>query len=74
MRKAERMTMDIIDYGKLAIVAMIMIYVVYLVAESLVGQAPAIISLIIIGIASTYIYVTDDKIRSEINAKFRGKK
>jgi hypothetical protein len=67
MSKAEKLGEDIIEYGKVAIIAMIMVYVVYQVAQSLIGQAPATIGSIILGIGMIYIYATNQKIRSELN-------
>ena len=57
---------EIVDYAKLVIVAMVCIYVVYEVAISLIGQLPANIASIIIGIGFLYVYTTNKKVRESI--------
>ncbi len=62
----QRLTDDIIDYTRLIIVAMVMIAVVYLVAQSLIGSLPATISSI--GLAFVYIYATNKTVRQAVNS------
>lgn len=73
-RKIEKMTDDLIDYSRLVIVAMILIVMVYAVAQSLIGMVPASIGSIIIGLAFAYIYATNKVVRREINSWAKGKK
>ena len=67
----KKLTEDLIDYAKLVIVAMFLIVLVYLVAQSLFGMVPAVVGSVIIGIAFFYIYSTNKKIRQSINSWLR---
>ena len=53
MNSIRKQALDLIEYGRLAIIAMVMIVVVYLVANALFGQVPATIGAVIFGIAGT---------------------
>ncbi|MCZ7381454.1 MAG: hypothetical protein O8C64_07810 [Candidatus Methanoperedens sp.] len=64
--KIQKTTYELIDYAYLVIVAMVLIFVVYKFAEVLVGQIPATIGSIILGLAGVFIFVTNKKIRQEI--------
>ncbi len=66
--EVKQLTEDIFDYGRLAIVAMFMIVIVFLVAQQLIGQVPATIGAIIIGLAFTFIYATNSTVRKAINS------
>ncbi len=74
MHPAQKLINDIIEYGRLAIVAMIMIVLVYLVAEALWGQVPAIIGSIVIGIATVFITATNKIVKSKIYSNYNTKK
>ena len=62
----QQLAFDIIDYAKLAIVAMICVYMVYIVAQNLIGQLPAQMASVILGIAFLYVYVTSKSFRESI--------
>ena len=57
---------DIIDYAKLAIVAMVCIYMVYVIAASLAGQLPAQIATGILGIGLLFGFVVSKSFRESI--------
>lgn len=73
MHPAQKLGRDIIEYGRLTIIAMVMIVVVYLAAESLWGQVPAIIGSIIIGIATIFILATNKTVREKIRSSLGSK-
>jgi hypothetical protein len=62
----QNLAYDIVDYAKLAIVAMVCIYVVYQVAMSLIGQLPAQIASVILGIAFIFVFVVSKQFRESI--------
>ena len=64
--KIQKTTNELIDYAQLVIVAMVLIVLVYTVAVSLMGQIPATIGSIILGLAGVFIFTTNNKIRQEI--------
>ena len=68
MHQAHKTAIDIIEYGRLTIVAMTMIVVVYLVAKSLFGQVPATIGSLLFGIGGVYILATNKKVKDKINS------
>lgn len=64
--KIQRTTNQLIDYATLVIVAMVLVYVVYVIAQSLIGQVPAVIGSVMIGLAGSYIFITNKKVREEL--------
>ncbi len=66
INKTQRTTIQLIDYARLILVAMFLIFLVYKVAEILVGQIPATIGSIILGLAGLFIFITNKKIRQEM--------
>lgn len=68
------MTDDLIDLAKLVLIAMILIVMVYLVAQNLIGMVPATIGSIIIGLAFVYIYATNKSVRNAINSWLKSHK
>jgi len=62
----EELKNEIIGYGIVVFVAMIMIYMIYIVAQTLIGQLPATVGSIIIGLAALYIVFTNGKVRESI--------
>lgn len=73
-KEVQGLTSDLVDYAKLILIAMILIALVYLVAESLFGMLPAVIGSIIIGLASVFIYATNEKVRKSVNDWIKGRK
>ena len=73
-RETRKLTEDIIDLGKLIIVAVIMIVVVFLVIKSLIGEVPAYVASVIIGLGGIFLYATNKSIREHINNWLKGKK
>lgn len=67
-KEVRKLTEDIIDYAWLVIVAIVLIVVVYLVAQALVGEVPATIGLIIAGLAFAFIYATSENVRRSISS------
>ena len=72
--ETRRLTEDIIDLGKLIIVAVVMIVVVFLVIKSLIGEVPAYVASIIIGLGGIFLYATNKSVRDHINNWLRGKR
>ncbi|MDP7181468.1 MAG: hypothetical protein QGF25_00685 [Candidatus Woesearchaeota archaeon] len=67
MHPAEKTTEDVVQYGRLIFVAMVMIVLIYKSAKALAGEVPATISTVILGLASTYAYSTNKVIRRKVN-------
>jgi|GEM_PF-1966372 len=55
------------------IMAMLVIYVVYKIAEALIGQLPAAIGSIVIGICMFYIFITNREFRKWLDSLFQQK-
>ena len=72
--ETRKLTEDIVDLGKLIIVAVIMIVVVFLVIKSLIGEVPAYVASIIIGLGGIFLYATNKSVREHINNWLKGKK
>ena len=66
-KDTRKLTEDIIDLGKLVIVAVIMIVVVFLVIKSLIGEVPAYVASIILGLVGIFLYATNKSIKNHIN-------
>ncbi len=66
-KDTRKLTEDIIDLGKLVIVAVIMIVVVFLVIKSLIGEVPAYVASIILGLGGIFLYATNKSIKNHIN-------
>ncbi len=73
-RETRQLTEDILDLGKLIIVAAIMIVVVFLVIKSLIGDVPAYVGSVIVGLGGIFLYATNKKVREHINSWLSGKK
>jgi hypothetical protein len=71
MPKPEKLGDEIIRLMKVAIIAMIAIYVVYKIADVLIGQLPAKIGIVIIGIAMAFVYSTSAKVRKTIRNRLK---
>ena len=72
--ETRQLTEDIIDLGKLIIVAVIMIVVVFMVIKSLIGEVPAYVASAIIGLGGIFLYATNKKVREHINDWLKGKR
>ncbi len=73
-QETRKLTEDIIDIGRLIIVAAIMIYIVFLVTKFVVGEVPAYVSSVIVGLGGIFLYATNKKIREHINNWVSSKK
>jgi len=73
-KETRKLTEDIIDLGKLIIVAVIMIVVVFMVIKSLIGEVPAYVASIILGLGGIFLYATNKSIRDHINNWLKGNK
>ncbi len=71
--ETRKLSEDIIDIGRLVIVAIIMIVVVYLVIKSLIGEVPAYVASSIIGLGGVFLYATNQKVRGYIKSWLKGK-
>lgn len=71
--ETRKLTDDIIDLGKLVIIAIIMIVVIFLVIKSLIGEVPAYVSSVIIGLGGIFLYSTNKKIRKHLSNWLKGK-
>jgi len=72
--ETRKLTEDIVDIGKLIIVAVIMIVVVFLVIKSLIGEVPAYVASVIIGLGGIFLYATNKSVREHISNWLKGKK
>ena len=70
----QQTTLEIIDYFKLVFVAIILIVVMYYIIAGFIGQLPAQISTIIVGLAVLFIYGTNKKVRESIQSWLKPKK
>jgi hypothetical protein len=73
MNKIQKQTNEIVDYARLTIAAMVCIWVIFMVAKELVGDVPAKIGSIILGIAGIFIFATSKKVRNEMLSWGHGK-
>ena len=73
MNKIQKKNNELIDYTKLVISAMVCIYVIYFVAESLVGDVPAKIGSIILSVAGVAMFSLSKKVRNEMLSWVRKK-
>ena len=74
MNQIQKLTNEIIGFGKLIIITATMIYIVYNIIKALIGDLPATISGVIIGLGSLFIYATNKKVRDSINSWLKKKK
>ena len=72
--ETKKLTEDIIDLGKLIIIAAIMIVVVFMVIKSLIGEVPAYVASVIIGLGGVFLYATNKSIRDHVNNWLKGKR
>ena len=72
--ETRKLTEDIIDIGKLIIVSIIMIVVIFLVIKSLIGEVPAYVASIIVGLGGVFLYATNQKVREHVKDWLRGKR
>lgn len=73
-QETRKLTEDIIDLGKLIIVAAIMIVVVFMVIKALIGEVPAYVASVIIGLGGIFLYATNKSIRDHVNNWLKGKR
>lgn len=72
--ETRKLTKDIIDLGKLIIVAVFMIVIVFMVIKSLIGEVPAYVASVIIGLGGIFLYATNKSVRDHLNNWLRGKR
>lgn len=68
----EALVEEIYTYGVAVITAALMIFVAYSVLETLVGQLPAQIGGLLIGLVGLYVVVVYRKLRQELLKWFQG--
>ncbi len=71
-KETQKLTNDVIDLGKLIIVLIIMIWVIFLVIKSAVGELPAYVGSVIIGLGGIFLYATNKKVREHIQKWIKG--
>jgi len=70
--ETKRLTEDILDIGKLILVLIFMIWIIFLVIKSAVGDLPAYVGSAIIGLGGIFLYATNKKVREHINNWLKG--
>ncbi len=65
--ETQKLKNDIIDLFELALIAIFLIVVLFLVIKQLVGEVPAYIASVIVGLGAIFLYATNKKIREHIN-------
>ena len=73
-KETQKLTNDLIDIFRLIFVAIILIVVLFMVIKQLVGEVPAYVGSIIVGLGGVFLYVTNKKVREHINKWLSGKK
>lgn len=58
---------DIYGLGVTIIFTIIMIYIIFEIAKSIIGQLPALIGSVVAGFVLLYVYTTNQAIRESIN-------
>ena len=72
--ETRELTEDIVDLGKLIVVAIIMIAMVFLVIKTFVGEVPAYVLSGFIALGGIFLYATNKKIREHFNDWLNKKK
>lgn len=73
-RETQKLTNDLIDIFKLVFVAIILIVVLFTAIKQLVGEVPAYIGSIVLGLGGVFLYATNKKVREHISNWLSGKK
>jgi len=73
-KETQQLTNDLIDIFKLILVAIILIVVLFMVIKQLIGEVPAYVASIIIGLGGVFLYATNKSVRDHINNWLKGKK
>lgn len=73
-KETRKLTEDVLDIGRLIIVTIIMIVIVFMVIKSLIGEVPAYVASVIIGLGGIFLYTTNKKIREHVSNWLKGKK
>jgi len=73
-KETQQLTNDLIDIFKLIFVAIILIVVLFMVIKQLIGEVPAYVASIIIGLGGVFLYATNKSVRDHINNWLKGKK
>lgn len=73
-KETQQLTNDLIDIFKLIFVAIILIVVLFMVIKQLVGEVPAYVSSIIVGLGGVFLYATNKSVRNHINNWLKGKR
>ena len=68
------MTNDLIDIFKLIFVAIILIVVLFIAIKQLVGDVPAYVGSVIVGLGGVFLYATNKKVRVHMKNWLSGKK
>jgi len=73
-KETQELTNDLIDIFKLIFVAIILIFVLFMVIKQLAGEVPAYVSSVIIGLGGIFLYATNKSVRDHINNWLKGKR
>lgn len=65
--ETQKLTEDIIDLAKLIIVTIFLIWIIFLIIKTAVGEVPAYVASVIIGLGGVFLYATNKKIRKHVN-------
>lgn len=66
-KETQQLTEDMIDIFRLVFVAIILIVVLFLVIKQLIGEIPAYVASIIVGLGGIFLYAINKKVREHIN-------
>lgn len=73
-RETQQLTNDLIDIFKLIFVAIILIVVLFIAIKQLIGDVPAYVGSVIVGLGGIFLYATNKKVRAHIKNWLSGKK
>ncbi len=73
-RETQKLTNDLIDIFKLIFVAIILIVVLFIAIKQLVGDVPAYVGSVIVGLGGVFLYATNKKVRVHMKNWLSGKK
>jgi len=65
--ETQKLTEDILDLAKLIIVTIFLIWIIFLIIKTAVGEVPAYVASVIIGLGGVFLYATNKKIRKHVN-------
>jgi len=73
-KETQELTNDLIDIFKLIFVAIILIVVLFMVIKQLIGEVPAYVASVIMGLGGIFLYATNKSVRDHVNNWLKGKR